>query len=74
MEPRADGGEPLTPRQYEVLELATMGLSVAQIANELYLSRSAVKNHFYEIRRRLRMTTIQAVLWFDRQGRWRPQE
>ena len=42
-------GYDLTPREQEVLELMTQGLSNPQIANELVVSRSTVKFHVSSI-------------------------
>jgi len=44
---------PLTPRQREVLTLASQGLSHQQIALKLRLHRQTVKNHFYNAYSRL---------------------
>jgi DNA-binding NarL/FixJ family response regulator len=46
--------EPLTPRQMEVLELVTRGLSNKEIAYELDISHQTVKNHMTAILRKLR--------------------
>ena len=47
--------EPLTPRQMEVLELVTRGLSNKEIAYELDISHQTVKNHMTSILRKLRV-------------------
>ena len=46
--------EPLTPRQMEVLELVTRGLTNKQIALRLGISHQTVKNHMTAILRKLR--------------------
>lgn len=46
--------EPLTPRQMEVLELVTKGMSNKEIAYELSISHQTVKNHMTAILRKLR--------------------
>lgn len=46
--------EPLTPRQMEVLELVTGGLSNKEIALRLGISHQTVKNHMTAILRKLR--------------------
>ena len=44
---------PLTPRQREVLTLASQGFSHQQIALKLGLHRQTVKNHFWQAYNRL---------------------
>lgn len=46
--------EPLTPRQMEVLELVTRGLSNKEIAYKMHISHQTVKNHMTAILRKLR--------------------
>ena len=46
--------EPLTPRQMEVLELVTRGLSNKEIAYTMHISHQTVKNHMTAILRKLR--------------------
>lgn len=46
--------EPLTPRQMEVLELVTRGLSNKEIAYKMKISHQTVKNHMTAILRKLR--------------------
>lgn len=46
--------EPLTPRQMEVLELVTRGLTNKEIALRLGISHQTVKNHMTAILRKLR--------------------
>ncbi|MFW6068210.1 MAG: response regulator [Chloroflexota bacterium] len=46
--------EPLTPRQMEVLEFVTRGLSNKEIAYQMHISHQTVKNHMTAILRKLR--------------------
>lgn len=46
--------EPLTPRQMEVLEFVTRGLSNKEIAFKMHISHQTVKNHMTAILRKLR--------------------
>lgn len=46
--------EPLTPRQMEVLEFVTRGLSNKEIAYKMHISHQTVKNHMTAILRKLR--------------------
>ncbi|QIA27891.1 response regulator transcription factor [Thermaerobacter sp. PB12/4term] len=56
-------GEPLTPRQVEVLQLLARGLSNREIAARLHLSEGTVKNLVSEIYARLQVRDrVQAVL------------
>ena len=43
----------LTPREYEVAELAATGYSNKQIADRLSISEQTVKNHMHSIFRKL---------------------
>ena len=47
--------EPLTSREWEVLELIRRGLSTAQIAEKLVLSQATVRSHVAAILRKLRV-------------------
>jgi NarL family two-component system response regulator LiaR len=47
--PEQAPGDELTPREHEVLELVTEGLTNAQIAERLVISRSTVKAHVSNI-------------------------
>lgn len=58
-----DQGEPLTPRQMEVLQLMALGKSNKEIARDLSISQETVKVHVSAILRRLGCTTrTQAVM------------
>jgi LuxR family transcriptional regulator, maltose regulon positive regulatory protein len=53
----------LTPRELQVLELMSDGLSNAQIANRLFVSESTVKVHVHHILSKLEVRTrLQAVV------------
>ena len=43
----------LTPRECEVLKLIAKGMSNAEIASELFISKHTVKNHVSSIYRKL---------------------
>ncbi len=58
------GEEPLTSREYDVLNLLAVGLSNAEIANRLIISTATVKTHTRNIYRKLGVSnrTQAAVL------------
>lgn len=59
----------LTHREAEVLTLWASGLSMAEVASELYLSRCTVKNHCANVTRKLGVsTTLEAVVIAVRDG------
>lgn len=63
------GDEGLTPREFEVLELLAKGASNRDIAKQLFISASTVKNHLTSIFRKLGVTDrTQAVLYAVRKG------
>lgn len=63
------GEEGLTPREFEVLELLARGASNREIAKQLYISASTVKNHITSIFRKLGVSDrTQAVLYAVRRG------
>jgi two-component system response regulator DesR len=41
----SEGGNPLTPRERQVLDAARDGATVADVANRLFLSEGTVRNH-----------------------------
>jgi DNA-binding NarL/FixJ family response regulator len=62
-EPRSPLPIPLSPRETEVLELLARGQSNQQIANNLYISLSTVKNHVHHIIEKLGASDrVQAVI------------
>jgi PAS domain S-box-containing protein len=59
----------LTPRQLEILQLLADGRSTAQIADELFLSRTTVRNHIARLLANLGVhTRVQAVVAGTRLG------
>jgi DNA-binding CsgD family transcriptional regulator len=67
--PRATVSTDLTPRQLEVLLLLAGGASTAQIAKELYLSETTVRNHISNILQVLRVhSRLAAVAKARREG------
>lgn len=52
----------LTPRELEILELASDGLTARMIAEELTISRLTVKAHFEHIRAKLGVTDRTAAV------------
>jgi PAS domain S-box-containing protein len=60
---------PLTKRQLEVLQLLAEGKSTQQIADELYLSKTTVRNHIAHLMANLGVhTRVQAVIAASRAG------
>jgi len=61
---RMGSAETLTPRELEVLELISEGLSNEEIANKLFVSLHTVKTHVHNILHKLGMThRVQAALY-----------
>jgi PAS domain S-box-containing protein len=59
----------VTPRQREILALIAAGLSTAEVANELTLSRETVRNHLRNASRELRAhTRVEAIAAAQRLG------
>lgn len=59
----------LTPRQLEILQLLADGKSTGRIAEELYLSKTTVRNHIAHILANLGVhTRVQAVVAASRLG------
>jgi DNA-binding NarL/FixJ family response regulator len=59
----------LTPRQREVLELITSGLSTSEIAKKLTLSTETVRNHLRSVFRELHVhTRLEAIAAARRLG------
>lgn len=62
-------GLPLTERQLEVLQLLAEGKSTQQIADELVLSKTTVRNHIAHVLANLGVhTRVQAVIMASRAG------
>ena len=65
----ASGSSPLTERQLEVLQLLAEGKSTNQIADELVLSSTTVRNHIAHVLANLSVhTRVQAVIAGARAG------
>jgi DNA-binding CsgD family transcriptional regulator len=65
----ASGSSPLTERQLEVLQLLAEGKSTSQIADELVLSATTVRNHIAHVLANLGVhTRVQAVIAGARAG------
>jgi len=63
------GGDRLTPREREILQLAARGNSAAQIAELLTISRSTVKTHFEHVYAKLEVSDrVAAVAKAVREG------
>lgn len=61
--------KPLTIREFEILYLASNGLSNSQMANTLSISTHTVKQHFDNIFNKLGVNNrTMAVVWAARQG------
>ena len=56
------GGEPLTPRQTEVLTLVAEGLSYKEVGGRVFLTPRTVKYHMAEIMRKLHLQNRAQVL------------
>lgn len=66
---RADGEEPLTARQLEILALVADGLAYKQVARQVSLSPRTVKYHMAEIMRKLHLDNrAQVLAWAGRAG------
>lgn len=65
----AETTEPLTAREIDVLELVVEGLSNKQIAENLVISESTVKNHLRNILDKLHLQNrVQVAVYAVRQG------
>ena len=59
----------LTPRQLQILQLLAHGNSTSQIAAELYLSKTTVRNHIAHLMANLGVhTRVQALIVASRAG------
>lgn len=54
----------LTPREYEILRLLTLGHSVAECADMMHLSQKTVSNHQTQIKDKLDVQTLAALVHF----------
>ncbi len=64
-----DADDKLSPREKEVLEALTTGLSNKEIAQKLYISEKTVKAHFSSIYRKLNVSTrSQAIIGAIKSG------
>jgi DNA-binding NarL/FixJ family response regulator len=52
----------LTPREYEILRLLTLGHSVAECADMMHLSQKTVSNHQTQIKDKLVVHTLAAMV------------
>ncbi|MCG0239462.1 MAG: response regulator transcription factor [Firmicutes bacterium] len=60
---------PLTPRELEVLQLASQGLTYKEIAARLYVAESTVKNHMRHIMEKLHLRNrSEAIRFAFREG------
>ncbi len=53
---------PLSPREREILELAVRGRSYKQMARELDISKSTVRNHVTDALRKLNVATLREAV------------
>lgn len=66
---RVEAKPPLTRRQLEILQLLAEGKSTTQIADELVLSRTTVRNHVAHVLANLGVhTRVQAIVAASRAG------
>ena len=64
-----DINAPLTPREFQVLKIISLGLSNQEIADSLGISIETVKEHVQNILRKLQVKDrTQAAVWAVRQG------
>jgi len=68
MKPRIKPRWDLTPRELEVLQLVTEGLSNAEIAGRLFIVEGTVKNHLHNILEKLHLENrLQAATYAIRE-------
>jgi len=60
-----ESGYDLTSREWEVLNLLRRGLSTAQIADKIFVSRATVRSHVRAILRKLDLPDREALLRLD---------
>jgi two-component system, NarL family, nitrate/nitrite response regulator NarL len=68
---RARGGEPLTPREQEVLALIAEGLSSRDIGERLAMGVRTVETHRTSLRRKLDLPSAAALVRYAVERRWR---
>jgi len=72
-DPTDTAGWDLTPRELEVLQLVTEGLSNAEIAGRLFIVEGTVKNHLHNILEKLHLENrLQAATYAIREGLVQP--
>jgi DNA-binding NarL/FixJ family response regulator len=54
--------ETLTPREYQVFTLVASGRGVTEVAAELNVAASTVSNHLFNIKEKLGVTTVGAIV------------
>ena len=72
-DPTDTAGWDLTPRELEVLQLVTEGLSNAEISTRLFIVEGTVKNHLHNILEKLHLENrLQAATYAMREGLVQP--
>jgi len=72
-DPTDTAGWDLTPRELEVLQLVTEGLSNAEISARLFIVEGTVKNHLHNILEKLHLENrLQAATYAIREGLVQP--
>ena len=72
-DPTDTAGWDLTPRELEVLQLVTEGLSNSEIAGRLFIVEGTVKNHLHNILEKLHLENrLQAATYAIREGLVQP--
>ena len=72
-DPSETAGWDLTPRELEVLQLVTEGLSNAEISARLFIVEGTVKNHLHNILEKLHLENrLQAATYAMREGLVQP--
>lgn len=67
--PSNEGAQQLSPREIEVLQLASQGLTYKEIAAQLFVAESTVKNHMRHIMEKLHLRNrSEAVSYAIREG------
>jgi len=65
----SDSGESLTPREKDVLQLVAQGATNKEIASQLFIAESTVKNHLRNILAKLHVQNrVQAAAYALREG------